>query len=350
MWQPRIGITWDPGKRGKSVIRINGGVFNARTPGLDLASSRSTNGSVGQTIFRASFFNGFGLTPPPFPDLISDAGSSNPDHPQVYVFDKNFGNPRTYAWSATFEQQLVPSLKAYVSFNYAKGVHLQQFINRNDPVFGSPWAAGLGADGKNGIDSSPGSGLTTLESSAKSLFRGLSVGMVKQYTRRFQFQWNYQFSYDYSDDDNERDPFSYRYVTPANLKPEYNYSDRDQRHRLNAFAVWEAPWGLEIAPRFSAHSAQPVSAANRVLPDGTIIKRNTLRKDNAFTSLDFRVARNFKFSERFTLQGAIDTFNLFNSKNLKKPEVTGLLFNFDGTLQSGLGDPRQAQLGVKLIF
>ena len=28
----------------------------------------------------------------------------------------------------------------------------------------------------------------------------------------------------------------------------------------------------------------------------------------------------------------------------------GLLFNFDGTLTSGLGDPRQAQLGVKLIF
>ncbi len=37
-----------------------------------------------------------------------------------------------------------------------KGVHLQRFINRNDQVFGSPWATGLG----------------TLESPAKSLFRG----------------------------------------------------------------------------------------------------------------------------------------------------------------------------------
>jgi hypothetical protein len=27
-----------------------------------------------------------------------------------------------------------------------------------------------------------------------------------------------------------------------------------------------------------------------------------------------------------------------------------LLFNFDGTLTSGLGDPRQAQLGLKLLF
>jgi hypothetical protein len=46
----------------------------------------------------------------------------------------------------------------------------------------------------------------------------------------------------------------------------------------------------------------------------------------------------------------VDVFNLFNSTNPKKPEVTGLLFNFDGTITSGLGDPRQAQLGVKLIF
>jgi hypothetical protein len=46
----------------------------------------------------------------------------------------------------------------------------------------------------------------------------------------------------------------------------------------------------------------------------------------------------------------VDTFNLFNSKNLKQPQNGNLLFNFDGTLTSGLGDPRQAQLGVKLLF
>lgn len=45
----------------------------------------------------------------------------------------------------------------------------------------------------------------------------------------------------------------------------------------------------------------------------------------------------------------VDVFNLFNAANPKKPEVADLLFNFDGTVTSGLGDPRQAQLGVKLI-
>lgn len=348
-WQPRLGITWDPNGKGKTVIRLAGGFFNARTPGLDLASSRSTNGSIGQSIYRDSTFNGFGVTPPAYPELVPNAGTLPVDHPSVYVFDKNYHNPRTYTWSAAFEQELASGLKVLTAFNYAKSVHLSRFVDRNDPVFGSPWSTGLGSDGKNGLGT-----LTTLESSAKSLFRGWTIGMVKQFSNHLQFQWNYQLSADYSDDDNERDPFIFRYAVANNFKPEYNYSDRDERHRFNAFALYQLPWGIEFAPRFSAHSAQPLSVddtpQDRIQPGGAIIKRNTLRKNNQFYSFDFRVNKNWKLSERFTLQGAVDVFNLNNSKNLKKPEVTGLLFNFDGTVTSGLGDPRQAQLGLKLVF
>ncbi len=344
-FQPRLGLTWDPAGLGKTVIRINGGIFYARTPGLQLASPRSTNGSIAQSIFQASFFNGFGVTPPTYPNLIPNTSSLPVDHPDIFVFDKNYTNPRTYSWSATLEQLLTPGLKVFGTFNYAKGVHLTRFVNRNDPAFGSPFSTGLGADGKNGVGT-----LTTVESSAKSLFRGLTIGMTKQFSNKFQAQMNYQLSTDYSDDDNERDPFSFRYAAANNFKPEYNYSDRDQRHRFNAFGLWQGPWGIELSPRFSTRSAQPLTVANRIQANGTIIKRNTLRKNNEFYSFDFRALKAFKLNERFTVQGIVDVFNMFNSANPKKPEVTGLLFNFDGTITSGLGDPRQAQLGVKLIF
>ena len=348
-WQPRLGITWDPSGKGKTVVRLNGGIFYARTPGLELASSRSTNGSVGQTIFQASFFNGFGVTPPAYTSLIPNAGSASPDHPQVFVFDRGYRNPRTYSWSGTVEQALTSTLKVYTAFNYAKSVHITRFVDRNDAVFGSPWSAGLGSDGKNGIGQ-----LTTVESSAKSLFRGWTLGMVKQYSSHFQFQWNYQLSTDYSDDDQERDPFSYYYRVANNFKPEYNYSSRDERHRFNAFLYYSGPWGLEFSPRFSAHSAQPTSSdggkTSVLQSNGTVVLRNTARKDNAFTSFDFRVAKRWHLAERINLEGTVDAFNLFNSKNLKQPQNGNLLFNFDGTLTSGLGDPRQAQLGVKLVF
>jgi hypothetical protein len=43
-------------------------------------------------------------------------------------------------------------------------------------------------------------------------------------------------------------------------------------------------------------------------------------------------------------------FNTFNRKNNLNPLVTPALFNFDGFLRSGIGDPLTAQLGVKFHF
>ena len=137
-----------------------------------------------------------------------------------------------------------------------------------------------------------------------------------------------------------------------NLAPEYNYSDRDQRHRFNAWALVTAA-GIEFNTRVSARSAQPKSVGNtpqdRIQPDGSIIKRNTLRKDNEFFTIDLRVTRPFRYG-RTTIEPVVEIFNLTNSKNFKRPEVTNLVFNFDGTVQSGIGDPRQAQLGLRVRF
>lgn len=116
------------------------------------------------------------------------------------------------------------------------------------------------------------------------------------------------------------------------------------------FGLWDAPWGIEFSPLISFHSPQPISVANRVLANGYIVRRNSIWKDNTFFALDFRVARNFRLTERFKLQVSVDAFNLTNRANPRHPETTSLLFNFDGTVQSGLGDPRQEQLGLKLIF
>jgi hypothetical protein len=161
---------------------------------------------------------------------------------------------------------------------------------------------------------------------------------------------NYQLSEDLADDDNERDPFTYRYAVANNFKPDYGFSDREERHRFNAFGLWAGPWGIEFSPLISFHSPQPISVANRILGNGYIVRRNTIWKDNTFFAFDFRAAKNFKLTERFRLQFSVDAFNLTNRANPKHPETTSLLFNFDGTVQSGLGDPRQAQLGLRLMF
>ncbi len=349
MWQPRLGISWDPGGRGKSVVRASAGIFYARIPGLNMASTRSTDGTRGQTLYRDSTFNGFGVTPPVWPNLIPQAEIASPDHPDVFVFDKDFQNPRTYSATVSYERELIDNLSLFGAFTHSKTVHITRFINRNDAVFGRPWATGLGANDLNGI-----ANLTTVESSAKSKYDGFTVGMTKRYAQNYQFQWNYTISRDMSDDDNERDPFTFRYARADNLAPEYNYSDRDQRHRFNAWLLVTAKQ-FEFNTRVSSRTAQPKSVGqtpqDRILPNGDILKRNTLRKDNEFFTWDIRVTRPFQLGDSAArIEPIFEVFNLTNSKNIRRPEVTNLIFNFDGTVQSGLGEPRQIQLGVRVRF
>src|SRR6059036_3024364 len=95
MFQPRFGFAFDPDGSGRQVFRGNAGFYYARIPGLNLASSRSTNGSVGQTLFGSSATVPIGLQPPAFNHLLTPP-SGTPIFPDVFVFDKDFKNPRTF--------------------------------------------------------------------------------------------------------------------------------------------------------------------------------------------------------------------------------------------------------------
>jgi outer membrane receptor for ferrienterochelin and colicin len=363
MWQPRLGLSWDPRGDGKEVLRASAGIQYGRVPGLDLASSRSTNGSRGQSIFRSSSFNPGGCLPV-YPNLLSAACVAAPFDPDVFVFDKHFQNPRTRQASVSWEQEVVKDYGFLVKYNYIKGDHITRFINRNDPLLGSPWSTGLGAGGANGVGA-----LTTIESSAKSLYNGITFGINRRPSNNLQFEVNYTYSKDKSDDDNERDPFTFRYAKVTDLAAEYGYSDRDQRHRLNSWLLWNAPMGLDVNVRYTYRSPQPKSITatgadagtpqarcSKTTPDGTacladavVTQRNLGRKDNLYSSLDLRFTKGFPFGT-YKIEPALDIFNLLNSKNFHRPEVTNLIFNFDGTVQSGVGEPRQMQLGVRVIW
>ncbi len=342
MWQPRLGVSWVPGAGSKSVVRFTAGVFNARLPALNLASTRSTNGSLGQTL----------AGPPPPYDQLLPGGAVN--HPDVFVYDEDWQTPRTIATSLSYEREVMPELAASVKLNYAKTNHITRFTNRNDPLLGSPWSTGLPPGGSNGIAT-----LTTVESTAKSRYSGVTLGLDKRMSNRHAYQVYYTWSKDKSDDDNERDPFTFRYAEITQLDKEYSYSDRDQRHRVNAWALFQLPAHIDFNLRYAYRSAQPKSIKadgtdaatpqDRINPDGTVTRRNLGRKDNKFSSLDLRLSRDFVMGS-LTVQPLVEVFNLLNEDNFLRPQVTNLAFNFDGTVRSGAGDPRIIQVGLRLLF
>ncbi len=351
-FQPRISIAWDPKGDGSQVVRASAGVYTARIPGLALASSRSTNGSIGQTLFRSSGAAPFLGPVPAYGEIIDPLTVGDPFFPDVFVFDKDFELPETTTFALAYERQVAPNTTVLAKYNYADGDNLTRFTNRNDPLLGSPWGSGLPPGGANGINT-----LTVVESSARSEYNGITVGANHQ-GERFQIEGFYTYSKDRSDDDNERDPFSFRYAKITDLDAEYGYSDRDQRDRLNLWAQWLAPKDVNVSFLYQYRSPQPKSITAsgadaptpqaRINPDGSVTQRNLGRKDNKISRFDLRVSRWFQLNEGLSIEGIFEVFNLFNSRNPRSPEVTNLIFNFDGTVQSGLGDPRQAQLGVRL--
>jgi hypothetical protein len=77
--------------------------------------------------------------------------------------------------------------------------------------------------------------------------------------------------------------------------------------------------------------------------------RNWDRKDNAYFSLDWRLQRPFPLG-RTEVIPSLEMFNTFNNANNVNPLTTPALFNFDGFLRAGVGDPRQVQLAVRVTF
>lgn len=156
-----------------------------------------------------------------------------------------------------------------------------------------------------------------------------------------------------------------RYANFYNLKAEYAPSDRDERHKFNFYTFAQLPWRFTLDIRMQAHSAQPItdnvngngtgapcSINNSVtrFVNGIDCGRNHLRKDNQYFSFDFAVARIFRLGERMTLTPKLEVFNLFNNTNNINTLTTPALFNFDGFLREGVGDPRQAQLSLRFQF
>jgi Carboxypeptidase regulatory-like domain len=332
-FQPRVGFAWDISKKGKSVIRASYGIFYARQNMLSQVGSITDNGAqqFGITCATTFAFTCFGAStqPPTWPGIVAAAPTGMiPFGASVRVFSKDYANPRIYTTNAQFEQQIATDLSLYFDFTHSQGVHLTRFLNY----------------ARTGFFPTLGDVFVT-SALGKSLYNGLTVGMRKRLSNRYQVEWNYVLSKDKDDDSNERDPFTDRSFDINNLRLDYALSDRDIRHKFNFFMFAQLPWGIEGNFRMQGRSAQPITPDPR-----TATNRNTLRKNNQYFSFDWRIQRPFKFGERIALTPVIEMFNTFNNANNINPLTTAALFNFDGFLRQGVGDPRQVQLAIRFTF
>ena len=176
---------------GRSVVRASAGVYFARQNMLNQVGSVTTNGLQQQSIFVSTDnIRQFGAAPPTWPGVLTPApvpAGQFPLFTGVRVFSRDYRNPRTYTVNVGYEQELIPDLAGYADYTYAAGRQLTRFINYNRADAGSPFSPYLDE-----------TMVTT--SLGRSNYNGLTLGLRKRFSNRYQLEANYVLSQDKDDD------------------------------------------------------------------------------------------------------------------------------------------------------
>lgn len=371
MWQPRLGLSWAPGARGTTVIRISAGLFSARTPANLFQRVFTDNGIT--TVAIDSRTDPAVLNLLQFPNPLTTLPPNlKVPAPRVFGFVDNFRNPQSAQFAATLEQAVGRDVTLSVGYIRNSTWHLQRRLDRNlfPPTIN---AAGLPIFPTTRPNPSIGV-LSVNESSAHSSYDGLLLTATKRFTRRFQMQANYTFSTTYDDDSNERNFSRETTLNPFDLTLERAYSKQDIRHSFNVNGLVQLPLGVTFSGILLARSGLPYTAVigtdqqndgnddnDWAIINGRVAGRNAFRQPTFF-DLDLRIQKAFRFSDRRQLTISAEGFNVTKHANRN--------FGVDGVSVYGtpaapvatagqplfapssarFGGPRQLQIGARFVF
>ena len=255
----------------------------------------------------------------------------------INIIDNGMQNPMVQQMNVGVERQFGRDYVLRVDYLHNFGTHF--IIGRTigqvfNPVVGGPDLV------KN------------LESSVKTKYDGLLVAFEKRLSKKTQFRAGYTLSrtFNYANDD--QIPFSNGPINPNNLQLEYGPTPNDQRHRFTFAGAFDLPYGISFSPIVTLASGVPMDI---LVPDGSQripqLQRNAggrlfhtgaelntfiqqvnagggfagqplpLVSDNAqfndrFSSVDFRLSKQFKLGETVRLEAIGEVFNIFNVTNV----------------------------------
>jgi Carboxypeptidase regulatory-like domain/TonB dependent receptor len=341
-WGPRFGFNWAT-KDGRTSLHGGYGIYYDRVT-LELQSlERGLDGRALPIAVRAG--NTFFLDPqtgqfPPFAPTLANpftgfilpgAGASG-----INIIDNGQQNPMVQQMNLGVARQLGRDFVIRADYLHNYGTHF--IIGRTvgtvfNPVVGGP------------------DRVVNLESSVRTKYDGLLLSFEKRYSRGYQLRTSYTLSkaFNYANDD--QIPFSNGPVDANNLQLEYGPTPNDQRHRFTFSGVFDAPYGLRLAPILTLASGVPMdillpdglsripslqrNAGGRLFHNGAQLNaflaqlnasvgpsaplplvRDDARFNDSFSSLDLRLSRTFTFGEALRLEPIVEVFNLFNVTNV----------------------------------
>ena len=401
---PRFGFAWTPGKNGKTVIRGAWGVFydvpalnffTANT-GLPNGGGAGINANPGgpNPVYTITARNVV------FQPGVPVFGSAGPVAPfGAFGIDQNFRTPYVQNFNLNIQRQLTSSTLLQTGYVGSLGRKLAVLRDINQPIGGvRPYAAAYPT-------------LATIDSvfsMANSNYNSFQAQLRQSMYKGLAATFNYTLGHAI---DNTSDVRNTVPTNSYNLANERGNSTFDIRHIVTSFVSYQLPGsrfaplltkGWQVNSLVTLHGGTPLNilaGTNRsgtgenrdrvdVVGDpfagfspaianslaiqyitkaafanpatGTFgnIGRNAIYGPG-FGSVDCSVFKNTRITERLHAEFRVEIFNLFNRTNYNNPNTTYSSSSF-GQITStrnggsapglGFGEPRNTQLGLKLVF
>jgi hypothetical protein len=339
---PRFGLAWSPGDR-RTVFRASYGMYYDRIPLRATSNALQRDGSK----YRVALLSFGQAGAPAFPRQFDEFPGGQ--YINITTIDPDISNSYAHQASAQIERQVGSRTTLTAAYQWTRALHLILSRNNNVPTLTAADAAAQGIPNLGRPDSRYGN-VSRYESSGDSYFNGLLLSAATRFGRANQLRVSYTLSKAIDNIGN------FFFSTPQNnfdLRDDRSLSDNDQRHRVTASALltWR---GWQFAPLFVYTSALPL---NTLLtfdrnydtnlndrPNG--VGRNTARGFN-YISLDARVSRRFRLSERWSIESLAESFNTLNRTNRAAPNN---VLNASFGQATAVFDARQIQFGLRLNF
>ncbi len=255
-WEPRIGVAWDPFKKGKTSVRAGFGMFHDRTFGNLFTNARG-NPPFEQDFqdFPGDILPNVGIPPQQVSSLVVNNGAFI----EPVIFDQKFQNPQTYAWNLGIQQDFFQSLAVEVNYVGNHSIHLFRQVDGNPPqpaLVAARLAAGVPASAlqfsslyfgrTQSVVNNAFFHVFTQKSTANSSYNGLQVKVTKRMSHGLEIQGAYTWSHAIDDASDPLVPGAANRSFPRNsfdLRAERGNSDFDVRHRAVINYIYEFPVG-----------------------------------------------------------------------------------------------------------
>ncbi len=375
---PRFGVAYTPMVSHKTVIRAGYGIFhNGINPAMAQISAIPQI-SQAATIVRP----GVGL---PFPTVTPAAVGLS-----MFTVPYDYKAPYTETWNFNIQQGLGKNMMLQVGYVGNRGLHVSPYqqINNIDPVTGlRPYAPKF-------------SSINNFFNGGHSNYNSLQATLRKRFSRGVTFNVNYTWAHALDNGLNSS------VQNDADFRSDYGNADHDVRHVLEFDYTYKIP-ALPGAPKFLGSGWQfngltmmrsgmpytvlcgcdnvgigrtstrpdlipgvPVSPASFDMPNNQLnlaafrrpaagkfgnLGRNTLFGPAAL-NWDYSLFKNFRVTERQSVQFRAEMFNLFNKPQFSNPSATLLTPSTFGrsltTINSvaGFGSNRQIQFALRYTF